>query len=127
MQQHQQQNAQLAEAQRLFEMHQQQQLLAQQQQLAQEDQLARSGPVSPGGVFEDSSPEPTPQPVRGQLNQTFTFGKRRDTNDDKSGRTPNRSEAAAGLGGLAARAHRRTGSEMTPAMEEQVSLINVVM
>lgn len=116
-QQNQVQSSQLAEAQRLFEMHQQQQLLLAQQQ-------AQQPPRSPPAVFEDDSPESTPQGVgptgRPQLNPNFTFGhKRRDssaTSDDKT----RRSEAAAGLGGLAARAHKRSGSQVDPAVEEQV-------
>jgi protein SSD1 len=109
-------------------MHQQQQLLAQVQQQQQQQQqqqhegvLIRGATVSPN-VFEEESPEPSPQLVRGQLNQGFTFGKRRESGVDDKGRPANRSEAAASLGGLAARAHKRSGSEITPAMEEQMEI-----
>lgn len=118
MAQQQQQQQQLIEAQRLFEMHQQQQqlLLAQQQMEA----AARDGRLSPLPVFEEDSPEASPGPVRGQLNPGFTFGKRRQSGaDDK--RSAGRAEAAAGLGNLAARAHKRTASEVAPAVDEQVS------
>lgn len=127
LQQQQQQTAQLAEAQRLFEMHQQQQLLFahQQQQQPGGDGARPDIPlISPPAVFEEDSPEPTPTTLgptgRPQLNPGFTFGKRRESGnaDDKS----RRSEAAATLGGLAARAHKRSGSEITPAMEEQLEI-----
>ncbi|TXT09195.1 hypothetical protein VHUM_02669 [Vanrija humicola] len=120
LQQQQAQAAQLAEAQRLFELHQQQQLLLAQQQ----EEATR--------IFEEDSPETTPSlgPTgRPQLNPGFTFGRRRESGTDPN-RPPvvvNRSEgiggaAATGLAGLAARAHKRSGSELTPAMEEQLEI-----
>ncbi|KAL1407749.1 Translational repressor [Vanrija albida] len=130
MQQQQQQTAQLVEAQRLFELHQQQQLLLAQQQ---EEATRSAAPLaSPPAVFEEDSPETTPSlgPTgRPQLNPGFTFGKRRESGTEP--KSPpvvvNRSEgiggaAATGLAGLAARAHKRSGSELTPAMEEQLEL-----
>lgn len=132
LQQQQAQAAQLAEAQRLFELHQQQQLLLAQQQ---EEATRSAAPLaSPPAVFEEDSPETTPSlgPTgRPQLNPGFTFGRRRESGTDPN-RPPvvvNRSEgiggaAATGLAGLAARAHKRSGSELTPAMEEQVRVLH---
>jgi protein SSD1 len=86
-------------------------------------------------VFEEDSPEQKPVPLgtsgRPQLNPNFTFGAKRQEAARESMSPPahppviNRSEgiggaAATGLAGLAARAHKRTGSEVTPAMQEQV-------
>ncbi|EIW68380.1 hypothetical protein TREMEDRAFT_32205 [Tremella mesenterica DSM 1558] len=74
---------------------------------------------------------------RPQLAPTFTFGAKqpgplspvRDdvTSPSQHPVTINRSEgiggaAATGLAGLAARAHRRTGSEISPAMQQQLEL-----
>lgn len=89
-------------------------------------------------VFEEDSPEHKPVALgtsgRPQLNPNFTFGaKRQEPQAQRESMSPpsqppiiNRSEgiggaAATGLAGLAARAHKRTGSEVTPAMQEQVS------
>lgn len=87
-------------------------------------------------VFEEDSPEHKPAPLptgaRPGLNPNFTFGAKRQEAPRESMSPPtnppviNRSEgiggaAATGLAGLAARAHKRTGSEVTPAMQEQVS------
>lgn len=127
VQQQQQQTAQLAEAQRLFEMHQQQQ-----QQMLLAQQPLESGQAPP--VFEEDSPEPTPASLgptgRPQLNPGFTFGKRRESAVEKKPRPSsmfvNREEAANSLAGLAARAHKRAGSEMSSALEEQVSIASLL-
>ena len=140
-QQQAQQAQQLAQAQQLFEI-QQQQLLEYERR--QEETRARAAAQAtlrnPLPVFEeDDSPETRSAPLgptgRPQLAPSFTFGKKARTESvseeppaDSSPSAPviNRSEgiggaAATGLAGLAARAHKRTGSELTPAMQQQVS------
>ncbi|ORY21371.1 hypothetical protein BCR39DRAFT_64105 [Naematelia encephala] len=130
---HQQQQAQqLAQAQQLFELQQQQ---LQHIQLDQDRQVFANPPT----VFEEDSPEPPPPSSLGptgrpQLAPSFTFGARRD--EDRNSTSPpqpiiNRSEgiggaAATGLAGLAARAHKRTGSEMTTAMQQQLEIQNQI-
>lgn len=118
-QQQQQQSAQMAEAQRVFELQQQQMLLAQQQPIPE---------TAP--VFEEDSPEHSPAGAgptgRPQLNPNFTFGKRRESSSDKPAVVVDRSAgvggaAATGLAGLAARAHKRSGSDMNQQDTEQVS------
>lgn len=120
-QQQQQQHAQLAEAQRVFEQQQQQLLLAQQQAAI---------PETAPAVFEEDSPELSPATLgptgRPQLNPNFTFGKRRESSTDKPTVIVDRSAgvggaAATGLAGLAARAHKRSGSDMAQQDSEQVS------
>lgn len=136
VQQQQEQQAQLyqahAQAQHLYQL-QQQQMLDQQSLVGKRDESADAPPV-----FEEDSPEHKPVPLapaggRPQLNPNFTFGAKRQANDGQPLSPPtnsapfiNRSEgiggaAATGLAGLAARAHKRTGSEITPQMQEQVS------
>ncbi|KAK4687107.1 protein SSD1, partial [Tremellales sp. Uapishka_1] len=122
---------------------QQQEAQAREAQLAQAEQDAYQSPA----VFEEDSPEPRHSVLgptgRPQLAPTFTFGtKPRQTSEalsavservEMSPQLPaapvvvNRSEgiggaAATGLAGLAARAHRRTGSELTPAAAQQMEL-----
>lgn len=135
IQQQQEQQAQLyqahAQAQQVYQI--------QQQQIADQQSLANKQPESAKAppVFEEDSPEQKPVPLgtsgRPQLNPNFTFGAKRQESGRESmsppmGQAPiiNRSEgiggaAATGLAGLAARAHKRTGSEITPQMQEQVS------
>lgn len=118
-QQQQQQSVQMAEAQRMFELQQQQLLLAQQQAIPDN---------SP--VFEEESPGHSPTTVgpigRPQLNPNFTFGKRRESSDkppvvvDRSAGVGG--AAATGLAGLAARAHKRSGSDMNQQDSEQLEL-----
>lgn len=134
IQQQQEQQAQLyqahAQAQQVYQI-QQQQMLDQQSNAHKRSESADAPPV-----FEEDSPEQKPVPLgtsgRPQLNPNFTFGAKRQNSDRESmsppmGQAPiiNRSEgiggaAATGLAGLAARAHKRTGSEITPQMQEQV-------
>lgn len=125
--QQQQQAAQLAQAQQLYEL-QQQQII--QMQEAQAKAMAEATLQNPPPVFEEDSPEPRPASLgptgRPQLAPAFTFGKRRESVDESPQVVVNRSEGiggarATGLAGLAARAHKRTGSELTPAMQQQVS------
>jgi protein SSD1 len=132
---------------RLHQAHEQAQQLYQNQalQIAQHNQAQKQHQRSDSQavaeqtpVFEEDSPERKPVALgtsgRPQLNPNFTFGaKRQETQPQQESMSPpaqppviNRSEgiggaAAAGLAGLAARAHKRTGSEVTPAMQEQVS------
>ncbi len=135
-QQQQQQLQQLAHAQQLYELQQQQLLEAQRHQEESARAAAQTVLSNPPAVFEDDSPEtktvslgPTGRP---QLAPSFTFGAKPRSESDRDSMSPpqqapviNRSEgiggaAATGLAGLAARAHRRTGSEMSPAMQQQV-------
>lgn len=144
-QQQQQQAQQLAQAQQLYEI-QQQQLLeyARQQDEAQAAQaIAEATLRNPPPVFEEDSPEPKHASLgptgRPQLAPSFTFGAKRNVSDstaEKQALSPptqppliNRSEGiggaqSTGLAGLAARAHKRTGSELTPAMQEQVCSVS---
>lgn len=140
-QQQQQQAQQLAQAQQLYEMQQQQILeYARQQEDAQTARaLAEATLQNPPPVFEEDSPEPKHASLgptgRPQLAPTFTFGGKKNAAEsvpERASLSPptqppviNRSEGiggaqATGLAGLAARAHKRTGSELTPAMQEQV-------
>ena len=143
-QQQQQQAQQLVHAQQLYELQQQQLLEAQRRQEESSRNTAQAVLSNPPAVFEEDSPEPEPKPAllgptgRPQLAPTFTFGaKARSESDRDATSAPvpsqplliNRSEGiggaeAAGLAGLAARAHKRTGSEMSPAMQQQVSDIS---
>ncbi|BEJ00527.1 hypothetical protein CcaverHIS631_0503840 [Cutaneotrichosporon cavernicola] len=120
-QQQQQQSVHMAEAQRMFELQQQQQML-----LAQQQPIPETAPV-----FDEESPEHSPTAVgptgRPQLNPNFTFGKRRESSSDKPLVVVDRSAgvggaAATGLAGLAARAHKRSGSDMNQQDTEQVEL-----
>lgn len=138
-QQQQQQVQQLAQATQLFELQQQQLIEHQRQESTRAAAIAEATLKNPPPVFEEDSPEPKHASLgptgRPQLAPSFTFGARRNTGEpaDRSSMSPpslppviNRSEgiggaAATGLAGLAARAHKRTGSELTPAMQEQVS------
>ena len=134
IQQQQDQQAQLyqahAQASQMYQIQQQQ--LLDQHTLANQRVESSDAPA----VFEEDSPEQKPVPLgtsgRPQLNPNFTFGAKRQAAERQSMSPPsiapviNRSEgiggaAATGLAGLAARAHKRTGSEITPAMQEQVS------
>ncbi|WWD19349.1 hypothetical protein CI109_103808 [Kwoniella shandongensis] len=146
--QQQQQAAQLAQAQQIYEL-QQAQLLQQQEELRA--QAAAAEAVKNQPVFEEESPEPRNAVLgptgRPQLAPSFTFGakpkhaskesisERASARDSMSppqvNASPpivvNRSEgiggaAATGLAGLAARAHRRTGSEISPAMQQQLAI-----
>ncbi|RSH85671.1 hypothetical protein EHS25_003812 [Saitozyma podzolica] len=126
--QQQQQAAQLAQAQQLYEL-QQQQII--QMQEAQAKAMAEATLQNPPPVFEEDSPEPRPASLgptgRPQLAPAFTFGKRRESVDESPQVVVNRSEGiggarATGLAGLAARAHKRTGSELTPAMQQQLEI-----
>ena len=137
--QQQQQAQQLVHAQQLYEIQQQQLLEAQRRQEQSALSTAQAVLSNPSAVFEEDSPEPEPKVAllgptgRPQLAPTFTFGaKARSESDRDTSSAPsqplliNRSEGiggaeATGLAGLAARAHKRTGSEMTPAMQQQVS------
>lgn len=138
-QQQQQAAAQLIQAQQAFEMQQQQLVELQRQKEAQAAAVAEATLRNPPPVFEEDSPEIRPASLgptgRPQLAPSFTFGAKRNTVESSpSGRSPmspppviNRSEGiggaqATGLAGLAARAHKRTGSELTPAMQAQVSI-----
>ena len=135
----QQQQQQLSHAQRIYELQQQQHAAFQRQQEEAQAHPADGTMQIPPPVFEEDSPEqrvgslgPTGRP---QLAPTFTFGKKPQSNEsiEKASMSPpliNRSEgiggaAATGLAGLAARAHKRTGSELTPAMQQQVSIFYV--
>ena len=145
-QQQQQQALQLAQAQQLFEMQQQKLLEAQRQQeelqaqaRAQAREAAQAALQNPVPVFEEDSPEKRSASLgttgRPQLAPTFTFGVRKTDSISSNTRSMspqtqppviNRSEgiggaAATGLAGLAARAHKRTGSELSSAMQQQVS------
>lgn len=138
IQQQQDQQAQLyqahAQASQMYQLQQQQ--LLDQHNLANQRLESSDAPA----VFEEDSPEQKPVPLgtsgRPQLNPNFTFGAKRQAAERQSMSPPsnapviNRSEgiggaAATGLAGLAARAHKRTGSEITPAMQEQVSQLDV--
>lgn len=149
--QQQQQAAQLAQAQQVFEL-QQAQLLLQQEEATRTSVRAAAEAAHPQDqpVFEEESPELQPHTVgptgRPQLAPSFTFGAkskhgatesvsergsgRESLSPAQSSRSPivvNRSEgiggaAATGLAGLAARAHKRTGSEMSSVLQQQVSL-----
>ncbi|KAL7422501.1 Translational repressor [Cryptotrichosporon argae] len=108
----QQQALQMAEAQRLYEM-QQQAITNTPPVFEEDDEVDVRSPGSNG---------------RPQLAPSFTFGaKRRDSDADKQPVMINRSEGiggaqATGLAGLAARAHRRTGSELSTNMERQLEI-----
>jgi protein SSD1 len=143
-QQQQLQAQQLAQAQQVFEIQQQQLLEYQRRQeesaAANAAAIAEATLKNPPPVFEEDSPEPRHASLgsggRPQLAPSFTFGAKRTQAEptnatDRSSMSPpgqpviNRSEgiggaAATGLAGLAARAHKRTGSELTPAMQQQV-------
>jgi protein SSD1 len=140
-QQQQQQVQALAQARQLYELQQQQMLEYQRREdEARSRAIAEATLQNPPPVFEEDSPEPKPASLgptgRPQLAPSFTFGKK-TRGDSVSGeqvpmspsREPpviNRSEgiggaAATGLAGLAARAHKRTGSELSPAVQQQVS------
>lgn len=145
-QQQQLQAQQLVQAQQVFEIQQQQ--LIEYQRRQEESAAANAAAIAeatlknPPPVFEEDSPEPRHASLsssgRPQLAPSFTFGAKRaqpESTDgtDRSSMSPpgqpviNRSEgiggaAATGLAGLAARAHKRTGSELTPAMQQQVCL-----
>lgn len=110
---------QLAQATQIYELQQQQLQAVQTAASVQEN--ARQNPPP---VFEEDSPEKPNIPLgptgRPQLAPSFTFGAKRE-----NGPVINRQEgiggaAATGLAGLAARAHKRTGSEISPAMQQQV-------
>lgn len=142
-QQQQQQVQQLAQATQLFELQQQQILEHQrrQEESARAAAIAEATLKNPPPVFEEDSPEMKPASLgptgRPQLAPSFTFGAKRSDGEpaERSSMSPpslppviNRSEgiggaAATGLAGLAARAHKRTGSELTPAMQEQASAL----
>lgn len=149
--QQQQQASQLAQAQQVFEL-QQAQLLQQQEEATRASVRAAAEAAHPQNqpVFEEESPELQPHTVgtsgRPQLAPAFTFGAkpkhgvtesvsergsgRESLSPPQSSLSPivvNRSEgiggaAATGLAGLAARAHKRTGSEMSSVLQQQVSL-----
>lgn len=121
-----------AQAQQMFQLNQQQLL----QQEAQAKAIAQATLRDPPEVFEEDSPESRPATLgptgRPQLNPGFTFGAKKRQESVSEAISPpqppiiNRSEgiggaAATGLAGLAARAHKRTNSELTSAMREQVS------
>ena len=142
-QQQQQQVQQLAQATQVFELQQQQLIEDQrrQEEGARAAAIAEATLKNPPPVFEEDSPEQKPASLgptgRPQLAPSFTFGAKRNDGQpvEKSSMSSppgppviNRSEgiggaAAAGLAGLAARAHKRTGSELTPGMQEQVGLL----
>jgi len=121
-------------------MYQTQALQVLQQANEAQGNLGQSAANAPP-VFEEDSPEQKPVPLatngRPQLNPNFTFGAKRQQEAARESMSPpanapviNRSEgiggaAATGLAGLAARAHKRTGSEVTPAMQEQVSYLHL--
>ncbi|WWC93281.1 hypothetical protein V866_000114 [Kwoniella sp. B9012] len=151
-QQQQQQTAlQLAQAQQIYEI-QQAQLLQQQEEARARAiaETMKNEPVfeedeEPDQRQSQSSYGPTGRP---QLAPSFTFGakpkhaKKESISDKSSARDSmsppsghhtsppvvvNRSEgiggaAATGLAGLAARAHKRTGSEMSAAMQQQLAI-----
>ncbi|WVO21500.1 uncharacterized protein IAS62_002809 [Cryptococcus decagattii] len=146
----QQQAAQLAQAQQVFEL-QQAQLLQQQEEARTSIQAAvEAAHPQNQPVFEEESPELQPRTVgpsgRPQLAPSFTFGARpkhgatESVSERGSGRESlsppqsslspivvNRSEgiggaAATGLAGLAARAHKRTGSEMSSVLQQQLAI-----
>ena len=141
-QQQQQQAQQLVHAQQLYEL-QQQQLLDAQRRREESARAAAAQAVltHPPAVFEEDSPEAKPTSLgptgRPQLAPTFTFGGKPRNETERDPILPaqhppiiNRSEgiggaAATGLAGLAVRAHKRTGSELTPAMQQQVGGISV--
>jgi protein SSD1 len=131
-----QQAQQLAQAQQLYELQQAQLLEAQRQREEAHAAAAQATLLNnPPPVFEEDSPEPAPASLgptgRPQLAPTFTFGAKKAAEAMSPPLTIgapviNRSEGiggaqATGLAGLAARAHKRTGSELTPAMQQQVS------
>ncbi|KIR41921.1 hypothetical protein I307_00409 [Cryptococcus deuterogattii 99/473] len=147
----QQQAAQLAQAQQVFEL-QQAQLLQQQEEARTSIQAAvEAAHPQNQPVFEEESPELQPRTVgpsgRPQLAPSFTFGARpkhgatESVSERGSGRESlsppqsslspivvNRSEgiggaAATGLAGLAARAHKRTGSEMSSVLQQQIEAL----
>ncbi|WVQ71979.1 hypothetical protein IAR50_001522 [Cryptococcus sp. DSM 104548] len=146
--QQQQQAAQLAQAQQVFELQQAQLVQQQEEARAQIESEAAQPRNQP--VFEEESPEPRSGVVgptgRPQLAPSFTFGAKpkhaaresvheRDSARDSLSPTQtqtspvvvNRSEgiggaAATGLAGLAARAHKRTGSEMSSALQQQLAI-----
>jgi protein SSD1 len=136
IQQQQEQQARLHQAhEQAQHMYQAQALQVLQQANQAQGTLEQSAANAPP-VFEEDSPEHRPAALptggRPQLNPNFTFGAKRQEAARESMSPPtnppviNRSEgiggaAATGLAGLAARAHKRTGSEVTPAMQEQVS------
>lgn len=130
----QQQLAQLTQAQQIYDM-QQQALKAVQE--AHAKAAAQATLKNPPPVFEEDDEPDTRAPSqygRPQLNPGFTFGaRRRESVDERKSLSPPQHPVvvdrqhgiggaqATGLAGLAARAHRRTGSELTPAMQQQVS------
>ncbi|WVQ80029.1 hypothetical protein IAT38_002130 [Cryptococcus sp. DSM 104549] len=148
--QQQQQAAQLAQAQQIFELQQAQ--IHQQQEEARAAAAAAAAATESAKnqpVFEEESPEPHPRSLgptgRPQLAPSFTFGAKskhaaKESVSEGSARDSlsptqlhtspvvvNRSEgiggaAATGLAGLAARAHKRTGSEMSPALQQQLAI-----
>jgi protein SSD1 len=136
IQQQQEQQARLHQAhEQAQHVYQAQALQVLQQATQAQTHLEQSAADAPP-VFEEDSPEHKPVPLasggRPQLNPNFTFGAKRQDAQKEIMSPPtlppviNRSEgiggaAATGLAGLAARAHKRTGSEVTPAMQEQVS------
>lgn len=132
----QQQAQQLAHAQQLYDLQQQQLLEAKRRREDTARAAAQAVLSNPPAVFEEDSPESKATPLgptgRPQLAPSFTFGAKARGEGERDSRSPpqqppviNRSEgiggaAATGLAGLAARAHQRTGSEMSPAMQQQV-------
>jgi protein SSD1 len=140
MLQQQEQQARLHQAhEQAQHMYQTQALQVLQQANEAQSNLEQSAANAPP-VFEEDSPENKPVPLatsgRPGLNPNFTFGAKRQQEPARESMSPpniapliNRSEgiggaAATGLAGLAARAHKRTGSEVTPAMQEQVCAIS---
>jgi protein SSD1 len=142
IQQQQEQQARLhiahEQAQQLYQTQAMQVLQQANQAQAMQEQPNPQATAEATPVFEEDSPEHKPVALgtsgRPQLNPNFTFGaKRQEAQAQRESMSPptnppviNRSEgiggaAATGLAGLAARAHKRTGSEVTPAMQEQVS------
>ncbi|WVR09339.1 hypothetical protein IAU60_006405 [Kwoniella sp. DSM 27419] len=149
--QQQQTALQLAQAQQIYEM-QQAQLMQQQQQQEEARAKVIAETFKNQPVFEeDEEPEPKHSALghtgRPQLAPSFTFGAKpkssrsesisekasaRDSMSPPNIHTSppvvvNRSEgiggaAATGLAGLAARAHKRTGSEMSSAMQQQLAI-----
>jgi protein SSD1 len=145
-QQTQQQIAQLGQAQQVYEMQQQALMKVQE---AHARAAAQEALKNPAPVFEEDEEEYNQQQQRKQqalleqrqkakeMNPAFNFGAKRQGTDDRqkaSSMSPpmgntvivDRSQGiggaqATGLAGLAARAHKRTGSELTPAMQQQVS------
>ncbi|ODN85475.1 hypothetical protein L198_07557 [Cryptococcus wingfieldii CBS 7118] len=147
--QQQQQAAQLAQAQQVFEL-QQAQLVQQQEEARAQAESEATHPRNQPVFEEEESPEPRSGVVgptgRPQLAPSFTFGAkpkhaahesvsergsaRESLSPTQSHASPvvvNRSEgiggaAATGLAGLAARAHKRTGSEMSSALQQQLAI-----